>query len=178
MARHEKVVAELLMAKGYEQILPVYRTRRQWSDRVKEVTLPLFPGYVFCRFDARCRVPILNTAGVIDVVRAGRDLAAVKEEEILSLTIAMKSGFTCLPFPYVIVGERVKVAFGALAGAVGTIVAVKQRRRLVLSVSMLSRSVLVDVDVDSLAPSELPRLCSAGTRWAGRAVQKVDCLRN
>jgi transcription antitermination factor NusG len=162
MGRHEKVVAELLTGKGYEQMLPLYKTRRQWADRIKDLELPLFPGYVFCRFDARRRVPILNTAGVIDVVHTGRDLAPIDDDEILSLTIAMKSGFTCLPFPYVTLGELVTVAFGALAGATGTIVAIKQGRRLVLAVSMLNRSVLVDVDVDSLAPSELPRLCSAG----------------
>ena len=63
-AGREKAVSGQLANKGYEQFLPMYRTRRQWSDRVKELELPLFPGYLFCRFDVNSRLPILVTPGV------------------------------------------------------------------------------------------------------------------
>jgi transcription antitermination factor NusG len=161
--RHEKVVAEQLATKGYAQLLPQYRTRKKWADRLKDVDLPLFPGYVFCEFDAYHRVPVLNTLGVIDVVRSGKELAPVDEDEIRSLKTVMNSGLTCIPWTNVTVGQRVTIGFGPLAGVIGTVVELKQGWRLVLSVSLLNRHVLAEVDLASLAPLERPVLsASAG----------------
>src|SRR2546421_10414546 len=70
--QHEKMVASLLDSKGYEQFLPLYSVRRRWSDRIKQLELPLFPGYVFCRFDLNKRLPILVTPAVLLIVGAGR----------------------------------------------------------------------------------------------------------
>jgi len=61
-----------LRGKGYEEFLPLYRACRRWSDRVKQVELPLFPGYSFCQFDVNDRLPILTTPGVIGIVGAGK----------------------------------------------------------------------------------------------------------
>ncbi|PYV81621.1 MAG: hypothetical protein DMG05_29645, partial [Acidobacteria bacterium] len=49
-SQHEKMVASVLHSKGYEEFLPLYTVKRRWSDRIKQLELPLFPGYVFCRF--------------------------------------------------------------------------------------------------------------------------------
>src|SRR5438876_2799562 len=70
--RFEKVVALHLQHKGYEEYLPVYRSRRRWSDRIQEVEFPLFPGYIFCKFDVRQRLPILVIPGVMSVVGIGK----------------------------------------------------------------------------------------------------------
>jgi transcriptional antiterminator NusG len=170
--RHEKVVARLLEIKGYEQLLPQYTTRKKWADRVKEITLPLFPGYVFCRFDARCRVPVLNTPGVVDIVRVAKEPAPVNEEEIKALKRVIGAGLTCIPLPNIESGERVKIGFGPLAGVVGTIIEVKNNRRLVLSVSLLNRFVLVEVDGEMLALDDPPRpglpKKSPGMAWPER----------
>src|SRR5947209_17143167 len=80
--RHEKVVSEVLASKGFEHLLPQYKTRRKWADRIKDLELPLFPRYVFCRFDRSQMVPILNSPGVLGIVRFGRELAPLQEHEI------------------------------------------------------------------------------------------------
>ena len=67
-SQHEKIVGSVLQEKGYEELLPLYSIRRRWSDRMKQLMLPLFPGYVFCRFDLNHRLPILVTPGVLQVV--------------------------------------------------------------------------------------------------------------
>src|SRR5437667_12182066 len=77
--RFEKVVALHLQHKGYEEYLPLYRKRQRWSGRVKEVDLPLFPGYLFCKFDVFRRLPILVIPGVMSVVGVGRNPLAVAE---------------------------------------------------------------------------------------------------
>jgi len=56
-------VASHLFARGYESFLPLYKCRRRWSDRSKEIELPLFPGYVFCQFNSLDRFPILSIPG-------------------------------------------------------------------------------------------------------------------
>src|ERR1051326_9548617 len=81
--RFEKVVAHHLRGKGYEEYLPTYRSRRHWSDRVKEIELPLFPGYIFCKFDVTDRLPVLVIPGVRSLVSFGGEPMPVAETEIM-----------------------------------------------------------------------------------------------
>ena len=171
--RHEKAVVEALRFKGFELLLPLYKTRRQWADRVKDVELPLFAGYVFCRFDRRQLVPVLNAPGVLNVVRLGKELAAIDEGEILSLRIAMNSGLTCLPWPEVEYGQKVEIGFGPLAGVSGTVIDVKAGLRIVLSVSLLNRAVAVEVETRYLAPLDAPRPLREGSRLGAPAISTV-----
>lgn len=159
--QHEYAVGRIFDAKGYERLLPTYRTRVKWADRMKEMERPLFPGYVFCRFDARHRVPILNAAGVLDIVRIGGHPAPVEEHELENLKAAMTSGYTCLPWPHAEIGREIRIGFGPLTGVRGVIVEVKRRPRLVLSVSAVNRAILVEIDADVLAPSPTPRPATA-----------------
>src|SRR4051794_251921 len=69
--RFEKKAAQHLEHNGHEAYLPMFRSRRQWSDRIKEIEVPLFPGYMFCRFDVSYRLPILVTPGVLSIVNFG-----------------------------------------------------------------------------------------------------------
>lgn len=71
-SRHEKTAADILGGKGFETFLPVYRSRRRWSDRIQELDLPLIPGYVFCRFDVKHRLPVLTTPSVVQIVGSGK----------------------------------------------------------------------------------------------------------
>src|SRR5215469_5369890 len=71
--RTEKFTVQLLNQKGYEPFLPTYLRKRRWSDRVKVLSEPLFPGYLFCRLDARFRLPVLTTPSVISIVGAGKE---------------------------------------------------------------------------------------------------------
>src|SRR3974390_385937 len=81
-ARHEKAVASYLRLQGIEEFLPLYKSRREWSDRVRVVELPLFGGYIFCRLDPKSIVSVLNTPGVIHVLSYGTEPAAVPDGEI------------------------------------------------------------------------------------------------
>src|SRR5664279_6353582 len=75
------VASTTLRGKGYEEFLPLYRSRRKWSDRTKDLDLPLFPGYLFCRFDGNHRLPVLTTPGVIGIVGAGKTPIPVDHDE-------------------------------------------------------------------------------------------------
>src|SRR6201992_1230418 len=65
---YEKPVAAALRGKGFQEFLPLIRSKRQWSDRVKIMDLPRFPGYLFCRLDLDARLPLLTTPGFLYLV--------------------------------------------------------------------------------------------------------------
>ena len=106
-SKFEHLVSVTLRGKGYQEFLPLYRSRRRWSDRVKEIDLPLFPGYLFCRFDVRDRLlPILSTPGVIAIVAAGKTPVPVSEEEIAVVQAVVRSGLPTLPWPCLTIGDE------------------------------------------------------------------------
>jgi transcription antitermination factor NusG len=150
--RFEKIVAIHLNHKGYEEYLPLYRSRRKWSDRIKEVDLPLFPGYIFCKFDVRQRLPILVVPGVMSIVGLGRNPVAVPDYEIAAVQNVVKSGLTYEPSSFLSAGQWARIERGPLRGLVGLVVATKKNCRLVISVNLLQRSVAVEIDNDSVMP--------------------------
>jgi len=160
--RAEKVVAEALRGKSYEEFLPLHRERRRWSDRVAEVELPLFPGYVFSRFDVRKRLPVLTIPGVMLVVSSGKVPQPIDDSEIEALQILAKSRLRLQPWPFLHIGQRVRIIRGPLAGAEGLLTSVKKQSRLVVSVTLLQRSVAVEIPEDSAWPVS-PRDVAADT---------------
>jgi transcription antitermination factor NusG len=151
-SRCEKAVSASLRSKGYEEFLPLYRSRNRWSDRVKDVDLPLFPGYVFCRFDPGRRLPILTTPGIVAIVGAGKTPEPVEPAELAAIQSLAQSGLPAIPWPYLKTGERVRIEHGALEGCEGILTAVKKELRVVLSVTLLQRSVAVEIDRDFIRP--------------------------
>src|SRR5579864_729444 len=161
-SRWEGTTAALLRGKGFETLLPTYTTRRKWSDRVKVVECPLFPGYVFCRFDVHNRLPVLITPGVISVVGRGKTPVAVDDSEILSIQSAVESGIRMEPWPYVEIGERVRVKDDVLDGMEGILTNFKGCDRVVISVTLLRRSVALEIDRSRITPLGSPRTLPHG----------------
>jgi transcription antitermination factor NusG len=151
-SQYEKNVAATLRSKGYEDFLPLYRCRRRWSDRFKELELPLFPGYVFCCFDINHRLPILLTPGVMLIVGSGKIPVPVDDNEIAALKSIVKSRFQAEPWPFLQIGQTVRIEQGSLEGVEGILLALKKPNRLVVSVTLLQRSVAVEIDEDWAKP--------------------------
>jgi transcription antitermination factor NusG len=144
--RQEASVAQQLNGQGYEKFLPLYKLRKRWSDRIKEVNTPLFPGYLFCRFNPQDRLPILKTPGVIQIVGFNNGPTAVDEAEIRSIQTLVTAGVPHQPWPFLAAGDRVRIESGPLLGLEGILIDVKRSHRLVLSVTLLQRSVAVEID--------------------------------
>jgi transcription antitermination factor NusG len=142
----EKTANLLLENAGYECLVPVSKYMRRWSDRMKEVEVPLFPGYFFCRMDRHNRLPVLMTPGVIQIVGVGKTPIPVAEEEIAAIQRVGKSGLPTMPWPYLEVGHVVRIEEGPLRGLSGIVVKIKLGMKLVLSVSLLQRSLAVEID--------------------------------
>ena len=150
--QHERAVQEGLHQKGLESFLPLYRATRRWSDRLKHLQLPLFPGYVFCRFERSGKVPVLRTPGVRSIVSCGTEMLAVPEEEIDRVRLMASSGAAVEPWPFLKTGQRVRVCDGPLAGLEGILAEVRNATRVVVGLDLLQRSVAVQLNRDQILP--------------------------
>jgi transcription antitermination factor NusG len=150
--KHERAVCSYLQNKGFDGFCPLYKARHQWSDRTKEVETCLFPGYTFSRFAYDERVSILNTPGVISIVSFGRVIGVVDEVEIAAIKAILCSGLPLQPWPYLRVGQKVRIERGCLEGLEGILVRRRDECRVVVSVEILERSVAVEIDQRSLGP--------------------------
>ncbi len=153
----EKTVVAGLTNKGHETFLPTYRTRHRWSDRYKQIETPLFPGYTFCRLDVTRRLPVLTTPGVVSIVGAASGPIPVDEREIEAVRAIVDSGLIVGPWPFLREGQFVAVESGPLAGVEGVIVNVKNQFRLVVSITLLQRSISVEIDRAWVRPISGPR---------------------
>jgi transcription antitermination factor NusG len=146
-SKFQSVASEVLLGKGYESFLPLYKSVRQWSDRKKTLEMPLFPGYLFCRFNPTDRMlPIVTTPGVMGVVSAGRTPLPIDDEEIAGLQLMLRSGIEPEPWPYLNSGSKVLIERGPLAGLEAIVVQNLNRWRVVVSVELLQRSVAAEID--------------------------------
>ena len=148
--RHEKSVAVYLREKREECFVPLVQSTRTWAKRVVQVELPLFPGYVFCRSHRFGLLPILQTPGVVDVIRAGNTPVPIPGSEISALELTINASVPFEPCPYVEVGQRVEIKSGPLSGVTGIVSDRRKTGHLILSVSLLRRSVLVHIDLAHL----------------------------
>lgn len=171
--RWERSTATILTGKGYETFLPTYKSSKRFASRQKEVSAPLFPGYVFCRFDVTKRLPILITPGVIGVVGSGRVPIPVEEHELSAIQAIVSSGLTAAPWPYLEVGQRVRIEDTSLQGIEGILVGFRGSRRVVVSVSLLRRSVALEIDRVQVSPASSSRGAIADSHFPEALLEEV-----
>jgi len=148
----ERVSTDLLERKGYEVFLPTYQARRQWSDRIKIIDRPLFPGYLFCRFRVSDWLPVARTQGVVYIVGSGSVPVPVEEQEMASLRTMVASGLPLTPVAFLHAGQKVRIERGPLTGVEGVLTEFKKRYRVTVCISILQRSVAAEIDVEWVRP--------------------------
>lgn len=151
-SNHEKRVVQHLQAKTIETFLPVYSVTKRWKNRTTvKLELPLFAGYVFARIDPAERIRVIEVPMVYSIVGTRGEPTRVPDIDIARLRIALQ-GRQAHPFPYIKVGNRVRVRSGPLVGLEGIIVRTHGGLNVVLSVDMIQKSIAVHVEADELEP--------------------------
>jgi transcription antitermination factor NusG len=150
--RHEKKIEVILGLRFHEHFLPKYQARRKWSDRVKTIEEPLFPGYVFVKIMRSVVGEVLAIPGVIRIVNFGGKPCPVPEEEIAAWQLVCHSNRDMCAFPYLNTGQRVQVVAGPLSGVTGIIMDWKKHDRLIVNIDLIMKSVSVEVDRMEVAP--------------------------
>jgi transcription antitermination factor NusG len=151
--QHEKMVATMLAAKGFEVFLPLYESMRRWKDRSMLLSLPLFPCYVFVRGTTQRRAQVVTTPGIHMILSDSGQVAVIPETEIEAIRRVVDGRFRVDPHPFLKCGQRVRVRRGSLAGVEGILVRKKSQCRLVLTVDMLQQSVGVEIDASDVEPT-------------------------
>lgn len=152
IANHEKRVAGQLVVRDVEHFLPTYTSMRRWKDRRVTLQLPLFPGYVFVHMALRNRLQVLQIPGVARLVGFDAMPIPLDDEEVLKLQRALSTGLHAEPHPFLTMGRRVRIIAGPLAGHEGILIRRKGNLHVVLSIDLIQRSILLQIDAASLGP--------------------------
>jgi transcription antitermination factor NusG len=151
-ANHEKRVAEQLGLREVEHFLPLYQSVRKWADRRKRLDVPLFPGYVFVRLPLQERMRALEIPSVARLVGFDHLPAPLPDDEMEAMRNGLTGQLRAVPHPYLKVGRRVRIVSGPLENCEGILLRNKGGFRVVLSVDLIMRSVVVEVAAEDIVP--------------------------
>ena len=153
-SRHEKVVAHRLQEQGVATYLPLVTEVHRWSDRKKTVELPLFSCYLFARLlpTNEDRLRVLTLDGVLHLVGSGRQGTPIPDEQISTVRALVEGQLPVSAYPFLKIGQRVRIRSGALSGVEGILVSRNGNRTLVVSVDAIQRSLAVHIEGYDVEP--------------------------
>ena len=163
--QHEKTVARMLAGKGFEVFLPLYTAAHRWQDRMRRLSLPLFPGYVFLRLEVARRSQVVTTPGVHHFVPSAGPPEAISPPEIEAVRRLIEEAASFGPHPFLKRGDWVRIKSGPLEGLEGFLTRRKGRFKLVLSVELLQQSVGVEVEAADVVAASRPSPAPLARRW-------------
>jgi len=149
--RHEKRISDGLRYLGHAVFLPQYRSTRRWSDRHKEVSFPLFPGYAFCQIEVGQHWRLVRVPGVLGIAGFGKTPVPLAPHEVAFLQSIANLGLAAAPWPGLVFGSQVRLVGGPLRGLEGRLLTTRGAHRLVVDVALLRRSVAVEIEREWIA---------------------------
>src|SRR6266496_526659 len=146
-SRHEKIVSDQLEQRGIESFLPLVRRTHKWSDRVKEVDLPLFAGYNFVRLvlSSADRLRVLQINGVAGFVGTQGGGTPIPDTQIQDIRMILASKVPFEESTSLTVGQRVRIRGGSLDGVEGILTAHNGDKSLMISIEPIQRSLCIRV---------------------------------
>ena len=151
-AHYEHKVRDYYLQRGWEVFLPAYRSWRQWSDRRKQLDLPLFPSYVFVRLREADYFRAVQAPGFLWFVTQQRKPVVVDPDELQAIRSLLASGLQVDPLPHVQLGDEVVIMRGPLRGISGRLIR-KELQAVALTVSAINGGVRVTLpDVTWIQP--------------------------
>lgn len=153
-SRHEKVVIQELENKNIEAYCPIFKERRQWSDRKRWVEFPLFRSYVFAKIELKNSIYILQTMGVHHIIKFQGNISIIPNEIIQNIKSMIDGGFTVEQVEYFVKGDEVIVVDGPLKGMDGIVVKIKNENKLVLKIEVIQQAIAVQIHPGYLKPKK------------------------
>lgn len=145
LARHEKAIAQRLSLEAVPCFVPLYSEKRMWRQRRVELTLPLFPCYVFVKMRLEAKTRLLSAPGVVRLLTASGAAVVFSDEEMDALQSLLKK-WKARPCPLHSSGKRVRLKSGPFAGLEGTIVQRNGKRKLIVTLDLISSAMLLEVE--------------------------------
>jgi transcription antitermination factor NusG len=150
--RCEQYSTSYLSYHGFTVCFPTYEVERRWSDRVKQLQLPLFPGYIFCQMAPGQKSAVLSAPGVVQLVSIGNTPVPVEPAEMEGVLRSVECGFGLEPAELPRPEDRVLILSGPFRGLEGVFVERRKQRTLILSVTLLQRAIAVELDATAVRP--------------------------
>jgi len=154
-SRHEFKVEKKFAETNIDAFLPVIERLRNWKDRKKLVTFPLFPGYIFVHIpdDYNSTLSVLKTSGVVRFLTLEGKPAPIPEDQINYLKKLIENKEQIDPHPYITEGQRVRITSGPLAGVEGILMEKRNQNLLILSIDLLKQGASVKIDAFDIEPA-------------------------
>ena len=149
-SRHEQIVVNELSKKGIESFCPMFKERRQWSDRKKWVHFPLFRSYVFARIHLKENIFVLQTIGENKIVKFQNKISIIPDQVINDIKNIVDGGYKIQQVDYFIKGDEVSVVSGPLKGVNGIIQDLKGDSRLIMKVEAIRQAFSVEISSEQL----------------------------
>ncbi len=154
-SRHEQKVHDRLIEKSIHTFLPKMEVWSRRKDRRKRIQIPLFPGYLFVKacLDSRIWLRILRTPGVAYILGNNGKFTPIPENQIASIRMILENDVLIRPYPYLKIGQRVRIVNGPLIGCEGILVREKpNKEKIVISIDLLKRSVCAEIHEADVKP--------------------------
>jgi transcription antitermination factor NusG len=147
-ARHEKSVERRLRDHGMETFVPTVMEVHRWSDRQKKVEVPLFTCYVFvrCALSTQDRTCVYQIESVHGFVGSRGTTVPIPNDQIESIQRVLSQTAPWRSYPFLKVGQRVRVRGGAMDGIEGVFLSENGDHSLIISVDAIQRSMTVRID--------------------------------
>jgi transcription antitermination factor NusG len=153
-ARHEKAIERRLRDQGMETFVPTTTQVHRWSDRKKKVEVPLFSCYVFIRsaLSAEDRTRVYQVDSVHGFVGTRGSSLPIPDEQIESIQKVLTQTAPWRSYPFLKVGQRVRVRGGAMDGVEGVFLSENGDHSLIISIDAIQRSMAVRIDGYEVEP--------------------------
>ena len=150
VVRHEKVVNTTLEKKNIDSFLPMRKVVNRWKDRKKEIQIPLFPGYLFIHATRDEIYTSLNTRSVVRVLGNSNGPTSIPNLQIEELKKILENDMVFNTHSLITLGKEVIVKQGPLEGFKGKVIEKRGSYKLILSLDLIKRSVLVEIDIEDV----------------------------
>ncbi|WP_106793804.1 UpxY family transcription antiterminator [Aquimarina sp. Aq78] len=154
-ARHERKIEILLKENQIETFLPLVKTVRKWSDRKKEIEMPLFPSYIFVKINLKKDAhKVLSVRLYCFFIRFGEEFAKVQEYEIDSIKLLIKMN---VPMkvenytPLLKVGKHGRINGGVLKGLNCEIIKADNENKIVVRIDSIKQNIVATVPLSSIS---------------------------
>ena len=144
-SRHEQTVVNELNKKNIESYCPMFKERRQWSDRKKWVHFPLFRSYVFANIEINENIYVLQTIGVNKIVKFQKKISIIPDQVIDNIKNIIEGGYDVEQADYFIKGDEVRIVSGPLKGLDGVVLDLRGANKIIIKIEAIQQAFSVEI---------------------------------
>lgn len=144
-SRHEQIVVNELSKKNIESYCPMFKERRQWSDRKKWVYFPLFRSYVFANIEIKENIYVLQTIGVNKIVKFQEKISIIPDQVIDNIKNIIEGEYNVEKADYLIKGDEVRVVSGPLKGLDGVVLDLRGANKIIIKIEAIQQAFSVEI---------------------------------